>query len=105
MGKIEPKSTLLSKYLATFENEYLMNVFEEIAKYHETGKLKGKYFRELVNDCTVYLELENHTDNSRLLEREVLYEMARRFYNFYNTPISIDDHAGMFSWLSKIRFG
>ena len=77
---IEIGGDWLAKAIGEKDDEYLFQMYREIAEFHESGVLcKGSELRKLSDDLRRQKEIpENFL---RMTEDAVLYEMARRYYN------------------------
>ena len=78
---IEQRENWLGNRLKDLTQSELLELIEEIANFRRTGLLKEKKMRTLEKQ---FSENVSHTpigDCMRLIEDEILFEAARRFYN------------------------
>ena len=78
---IEQRENWLGNRLKDLTQSELLELIEEIASFRRTGLLKEKKMRTLEKQ---FSENVSHTpigDCMRLIEDEILFEAARRFYN------------------------
>ena len=78
---IEQRENWLGNRLKALTQSELLELIEEIANFRRTGLLKEKKMRTLEKQ---FSENVSHTpigDCMRLIEDEILFEAARRFYN------------------------
>lgn len=78
---IKQKDTWLGNRLEAMSQDEILEIFKEITQFKRTGLLEGRRLRRLEAE---FSENVSHTPGGecmRLVEEEVLFEMARRFYN------------------------
>lgn len=69
---------MFKKYMQNLSNERLMKAFEELQDMISTGVIEGDVARGLIG---VYKDYYPTADASiSVIEKEVYYEMAMRFY-------------------------
>ena len=88
-GVIDPRKNKLSSVIASLTDEELSAVFEEITDFKDSGILTknsnlSRIARELHETFNVPYDL-------RMVEDDVLYEAARRFYNGNESAEWIED--------------
>lgn len=97
MKKIEVRGTLIGAYLEEISTGKLMEIFEEITNYKNSGILQeDSYLAQIMEDQPEHFLIRD-------IEYEILYELSRRFYNFYNSDIDLKETEGAFAWLSKMQ--
>lgn len=83
MKKIEARKNLVATKLEEIPNAKLMKVFEELVNYRSNGKLEDYSYLDSI------VELIPMPCHSKDIDYEILYELSRRFYNFYNSDINL----------------
>lgn len=68
----------LSNMVASFSDQDLATMFEEIVDFHNTGVLKGNKLRSFAAEITK--KTNDNSSSLRMAEDAALVEMARRYY-------------------------
>lgn len=85
MNFIKSNNSWLGNRLANLREHELCSLFFEIADFHNTGVLiQNSQMRELARDFSSNVTHTNPSENMRLVEEAILYEMSRRYYNYFN---------------------
>lgn len=78
---IEQRENWLGNRLKALTQSELLELIEEITSFRRTGLLKGGKMRTLEKQFSENVSHTSIGDCMRLIEDEILFEAARRFYN------------------------
>lgn len=68
----------LSAMAASFSDQNLATMFEEIVDFHNTGVLEGNKLRSFASE--IAKKTNDNSSSLRMAENAALVEMARRYY-------------------------
>lgn len=79
--EIQQRDNWLGQRMKNMDDIELAELFNEIAEFRKTGILKGEKLRDLAKEFSDNVSHTNYSENMRLIEDEILFEMSRRYFN------------------------
>ncbi len=79
---LDVRSNWISQKIGNLSDKDLSDAFEEIYHFRDTGILEGHCLRRLEEEVAQVTKTRGG-DMLRHVENDVLFEMARRYYNNY----------------------